>query len=300
MQLSGCGITARVIWGGVEGGGTKWICAVGTGPDDLRAIETIPTTDPEETLGRVAAFFSGYSDLAAVGVGSFGPLDLDEASVSYGSITTTPKRGWRGTNVKEVLASKLALPVAIDTDVDAAAIGEGRFGAARGVGTFCYITIGTGIGGGAIVDGSVVHGLLHPEFGHMRVPHDRERDPFPGLCPFHADCFEGLASGGALRERYGVPAHELNDNAAWELEAEYIALGLINIVSVLSPQRIVLGGGVSKGPGLFPLVRGRLSALAGGYFDSPALAEEIGGYVAPPALGDRAGVIGALELARTA
>jgi fructokinase len=288
-----------MIFGGVEGGGTKWICAVGTGPDDLRTVETIPTTDPDETLGRVAAFFGAFPDLAAVGVGSFGPLDLDQASPGYGSITTTPKQGWRGTNVRSVLASTLGLPVAIDTDVAAAALGEGRYGAARGVGTFCYITIGTGIGGGAIVDGKIVHGLLHPEFGHMRIPHDPERDPFPGVCPYHGDCFEGLASGEALRRRYGVPADMLSDEGAWELEADYIALGLINIVCVLSPQRIVLGGGVAKAPGLLPLVRDRLALLAGGYFDSPALHEGIAEYVVPPALGDHAGVIGALELART-
>jgi fructokinase len=287
-----------VIYGGIEGGGTKWVCAVGSGPDDLQAIMTVPTTTPVETVDRVAAFFALHPGTVAIGVGSFGPLDLDERSPHFGAITTTPKPGWAGTDIRALLASKLGRPIAIETDVGVAALGEGRFGAARGLETFCYMTIGTGIGGGAVVRGEISHGLLHPEFGHMRIPHDRSRDPFAGYCPYHGDCFEGLASGEALRARFGVPADQLSAADAWALEADYIALGLMNVVCTLSPQRIILGGGVMKAPGLLSLVREQLRTLAGDYFDTPALSEGIADYVVSPALGDRAGVIGALELAR--
>jgi fructokinase len=287
-----------VIYGGIEGGGTKWVCAVGTGPDNLQAIVTVPTTTPVETVDRVAAFFALHPETVAIGVGSFGPLDLDERSPHFGAITTTPKPGWAGTDIRALLASKLGRPIAIETDVGVAALGEGRFGAARGLETFCYMTIGTGIGGGAVVRGEISHGLLHPEFGHMRIPHDRSRDPFAGHCPYHGDCFEGLASGEALRARFGVPADQLSAADAWALEADYIALGLMNVVCTLSPQRIILGGGVMKAPGLLSLVREQLRTLAGDYFDTPALSEGIADYVVSPALGDSAGVIGALELAR--
>ena len=287
-----------MIYGGIEGGGTKWVCAVGSG-SDLQATVTIPTTSPGETIDRVAEFFATYPEIAAVGVGSFGPLDLDERSPRFGAITTTPKPGWAGTDLRSLLASKLGRPIAIETDVGAAALGEGRFGAAQGLETFCYITIGTGIGGGAVVRGEVAHGLLHPELGHMRIPHDRGRDPFAGCCPYHGDCFEGLASGEALRQRFGVPADQLVDADAWALEAEYVALGLVNVICTLSPERIILGGGVMNAPPVLPLVRERVRALAGDYFDSPALREGIVDYIVPPALGDHAGVIGALELART-
>ena len=288
-----------MIYGGIEGGGTKWVCAVGNGPDDLQAIVTVPTTTPVETIDRVAAFFALHPETVAVGVGSFGPLDLDQRSPHFGAITTTPKPGWAGTDIRALLASKLDRPIAIETDVGVAALGEGHFGAARGLETFCYMTIGTGIGGGAVVRGEISHGLLHPEFGHMRIPHDRGRDPFAGCCPYHGDCFEGLASGEALRARFGVPADELSAAAdAWALEADYIALGLMNVVCTLSPQRIILGGGVMKAPGLLSLVRAQVRTLAGDYFDTPALGEGIVDYVVSPALGDRAGVIGALELAR--
>jgi len=287
-----------VSFGGIEAGGTKWVCAVGSGPDELEAVAVLPTESPEATVDAAAAFFREHRGLEAVGVGTFGPVDLDERSPRFGTITTTPKPGWRDTPVAAMLGERLGLPVAIDTDVNAAALGEHRWGAAQGLDTFCYVTVGTGIGGGGMVRGRLLHGLLHPELGHMRIPHDRGRDPFPGSCPYHGDCFEGLASGTALRARAGRPGEQIEDAATWELEAEYLALGLVNVVAVLSPQRIVLGGGVAKAPGLLPLVRERLTELAGGYFDAPELHREIGSYVVAPALGDRAGVLGALELAR--
>jgi fructokinase len=285
-----------VTYGGVEAGGTKWVCGIGTGPDDLHALETFPTTTPAETLARAAEFFTKNGGVSAVGVGSFGPIDLRE-----GRITTTPKPGWGNTDVVSVLRDALGVPVAFDTDVNAAALGEGRWGAAIGLDTFCYFTVGTGIGGGVIAGGQVVHGLLHPEVGHMLIPHDRTRDPFAGACPYHGDCFEGLASGSAVTRRWGKRSDELGDRPeVWELEAEYLALGVVNVICVVSPQRVILGGGVMKQPSLLPLVRVRTRELLNGYISTPELAEGLDEYIVGPALGDRAGVLGAIELARIA
>jgi fructokinase len=228
-------------------------------------------------------------------------VDVEPSSPTWGYITSTPKPGWAQVDVAQRLGAELGLPVAFDTDVNAAALGERRWGAASGLETFCYITVGTGIGGGGFVNGRLMHGLLHPEFGHMRVPHDHERDPFAGVCPYHGDCLEGLASGQAVRARAGAAAIELPDGApVWELEAHYLALGLVNVICTLSPHRIVLGGGVMRRPPLLGLVRREVQALLGGYLAAPALDGGIADYIVAPKLGDRAGVLGAFELARTA
>jgi fructokinase len=285
----------------VEAGGTKWVCAVGSGPDDIRETTVVPTTTPDETIGRVVEFFGAHADLEALGIGSFGPVDVDPASPTWGFITSTPKPGWAHVDVAPQLAAALGVPVAFDTDVNAAAIGERTWGAATGLDTFSYITVGTGIGGGGFVNGGLMHGLLHPELGHMRIPHDRERDPFDGVCPYHGDCLEGLASGEALRMRTGVAPSELDDgDPVWELEAHYLALGLANLICTISPRRIVLGGGVLRRAGLLGRVQDAVRAVLGGYLAAPELDGAIGSYVVAPALGDRAGVLGALELGRTA
>jgi fructokinase len=290
----------ELLVGGVEAGGSKWVCAVGTGPADVRDSVVVPTTTPEETIGRVIEFFASHDGLDAIGVGSFGPVDAEPSSATWGYITSTAKPGWAGVDVAQRLGSALGLPVAFDTDVNAAAIGERRWGAAAALETFCYITVGTGIGGGGFVNGRLMHGLLHPEFGHMRIPHDRLRDDFAGVCPFHGDCLEGLASGEALRIRTGTPASELaDDDAVWGLEAHYLALGLVNVICTLSPHRIVLGGGVMRREALLGLVRREVQALLGGYLTAHALDGGIGEYIVPPQLGDRAGVLGAFELAKT-
>ena len=282
------------VYGGIEAGGTKWHCAVGTGPGDLRAAETIPTTAPAETIDRAVAFFERKGPVDAIGIGCFGPVDLRLSSPHWGHITTTPKPGWAQTDVGPEIGRRLSVPVAFDTDVNAAALGEHRWGAAQGLDTFCYVTIGTGIGGGVMVGGQLLHGLLHPEFGHLRIPHDRDADPFPGICPYHGDCWEGLACGPAIEARWGRPASELaGDDAVWELEARYLALGLVSVISVLSPELIVLGGGVGTAPGLLPRVRRRVVELVGGYLDTPAVEE----YLTAPALGPRSGVLGAIALA---
>jgi fructokinase len=288
------------VYGGIETGGSKWECVVGTGPDDVRAAETIPTTTPAETIGRAIVFFEREGPVDAIGIGSFGPVDQKPSSPTWGHVTTTPKPGWAHTDVGQEVSRRLSAPVAFDTDVNAAALGEQRWGAAQGLDTFCYITIGTGIGGGGMARGNLLHGLVHPEFGHLRIPHDLEADPFPGSCPYHGDCWEGLAAGSAIRARWGHPPEELVGEAeVWELEARYLALGLVAVVSVLSPQRIIIGGGVGGVPGLLPLVRREVVALVAGYLDAPELGEGVDDYIVPPGLGTRSGVLGAIALAQT-
>jgi fructokinase len=287
-----------MIYGGIEAGGTKWVCAVGATPGETLDTVTFPTTSPAETIARAVAFFERHDGIAAVGVGCFGPLDLRPGSPTWGRITTTPKSGWSNTDVAGALAARLGVPTAIDTDVNAAALAEHRWGSAVGLGTFWYITVGTGIGGGGFVDGRLLHGLMHPEFGHMRVPHDRARDPFGGVCPFHGDCLEGLASGEAMYARWGVRAEDAHDEGVWDLEAEYLAHGIVTCV--LSPERVVIGGGVMRQPALLPRIRARVGELLAGYFAAAALMGDLSGYIVTPALGDRAGVLGALELARVA
>jgi fructokinase len=277
------------LYGAIEAGGTRWVCATGDGSGELVETEIFPTTTPDETIGRAAAFLAKNGPLAAVGVGCFGPVDVHPSSPTWGHITTTPKPGWANTDVAPRLGALLGTPIAFDTDVDAAAVGEQLRGAGVGLDTFAYITVGTGIGAGIVAGGRVHHGLTHPEFGHMRVPH-RPDDPFPGSCPFHGDCLEGLASGESLRQRWSRPAEEIDDDAAWQLEASYLAAGIVNLICTLSPQRVIVGGGVMKQPVLLPLIRLHVQELLAGYVDAPDIVE--------PACGREAGVLGALELAR--
>ncbi len=287
-------------YGGIEAGGTKWVCAIADRPGQPLKTKTFPTTGPAETVSRATRFFSENGPVDVIGVGAFGPVDLRQDSPTWGTITTTPKPGWGDTDLVGALRSGLNVPIALDTDVNAAALGEWRWGAAVGLETFFYITVGTGIGGGAVVNGRILHGLLHPEFGHMRIPHDREADPFDGICPYHGDCLEGLASGEAIRQRWDRPGEELSGAAPWETEAEYLALALVNVICMLSPQRIIIGGGVAKQPTLLPLARQRVRELLAGYLRAPELTDPDGidRYIVTPDLGGSAGVIGAIELAR--
>lgn len=278
------------------------MCVIGTGPDDMRAETVFSTTTPDETIEQAVDFFEGYSgtdSLTAVGIASFGPLNLDSNSSEYGNITHTPKPGWEHTDILGMVKSALDLPVVIDTDVNGAALAEYLWGAGKGIGNLVYITIGTGIGGGGMINGGLIHGLVHPEMGHIRVPHDREKDPFEGCCPYHGDCLEGLASGKALELRWGKPAEELpEDHPAWELEAHYLALGISNIICTLSPGRIITGGGLIKNPFLLPEVREKTREYLNGYIDSRRLMEDMDDYIVTPELGDYAGVLGAIALAR--
>jgi fructokinase len=288
-----------MLYGGIEAGGTKIVCAVGSGPTDIRAELRIPTTTPEETLGQIITFFRQQNaPISALGIGAFGPLSPDPAAPDYGFITSTPKPGWANVDVAGTIGRALGVPVGFDTDVNVAALGEARWGAAQGLTTFLYLTVGTGIGGGGLSNGRLMHGLLHPEMGHILLPHDRQSDPFPGVCPYHGDCLEGLASGPAMRARWGEAAEKLPaDHPAWAQEAHYLALACVNFICTLSPQRIILGGGVMSQSQLFPLIRQETQSLLNGYVQSPVILQHIDTYIVPPALGGRAGVLGALALA---
>lgn len=289
------------LFGGIEAGGTKFVCAVGTRPQDLRAIVHFATTTPQESIARAIAFFEEQSKgevLAAVGIASFGPVDPDPASPTFGNITTTPKPGWASTDFAGPIRRALGVPVGFDTDVNGAALGEHRWGAAQGLDTFIYLTIGTGIGGGGLVNGQPMHGLIHPEMGHIRLPRHPD-DPYPGACPYHGDCLEGMAAGPALEGRWGQAAESLPaDHPAWELEAHYLAFGLVSFICTLSPQRIVMGGGVMEQSHLFPEIRRRVQALLNGYVQAPEILENVDEYIVPPALGSQAGVLGAIALAQ--
>jgi len=290
------------LFGAIEAGGTKFICAVGTEPANLK-VTRLPTESAATTVAKAAAFLREASggSLRAVGIGSFGPVDLRPLSPTFGRITSTPKLNWQNFDFVGTIRAALGVPVGFDTDVNAAALGEARWGAAQSISDFIYLTVGTGIGGGAIVNGQILHGLLHPEMGHIRIPHDRQRDPYPGCCPFHGDCLEGLASGPAIQARWGVPAPELPaDHLAFALEAHYLALGLATWVCTLSPKRIVLGGGVMQQPCLFPLIRTELLRTLNGYVRAAELLENVDQYVIPAQLGNRAGIAGALALAEQA
>jgi fructokinase len=290
------------MFGGIEAGGTKINCGIGTGPDKLETAQ-FPTSTPDITLAAVLEFFRGKAgrDVLAVGIGSFGPVDLDASSPTFGHITSTPKAGWQNYDLLGAVKRGLNVPVNFETDGNIALLGEAKWGAARKLSDAIYITVGTGVGGGALVHGQVVHGLVHPEIGHLRIPHDTTRDPFPGCCPFHGDCLEGLACGPAIQARWGMPAALLSpDHPAWALEAHYLALGLVNLTVTLSPRRILLGGGVMQQGHLFPLIRQEFFRLMNDYIRHSELLDHLDRYIQPPRLGSRAGVLGAIVLAEQA
>ncbi|HET7841809.1 MAG TPA: ROK family protein [Terriglobia bacterium] len=292
------------MFGAVEAGGTKFVCAVGTDAGELRHRIEFPTTSPSETVERVVDYFrqqSRQAPMSAVGIGSFGPIGVRRDSPQFGFITSTPKAGWQNTDLVGPIRKTLQLPVGFDTDVNAAAYGEYRWGSAIGLDTFVYVTVGTGIGGGGMFEGKLMHGLLHPEMGHMRIAHDRQADPFAGVCPFHGDCWEGLATGPAIEARWGTKGQDLPpDHPAWGLEAEYLALGATNLICNLSPQKIVMGGGVMRQSTLFPLIRRRTLELLNGYIQREEILEHMDQYIVPPQLGDSAGILGAVALAMQA
>jgi fructokinase len=287
------------VYGGIEAGGTKFVCGIGNEAGQLLERTAFPTTTPDETIGRAVQYFAGQPQpLEGIGIGSFGPIDLNPRSAKFGYITSTPKIGWSDTDFAGAVRRGTGLPVAFDTDVNAAALGEARWGAAQGLDTFIYLTIGTGLGGGGMVNGRLLHGLVHPEMGHIRVPHDSSADRFPGNCPFHGDCLEGLVSGPALEARWEQRGERLPpDHPAWELEARYLALGLVTWICTLSPQRIILGGGVMRRADLFVRIRREVLELLNGYIQAPEILERIDQYIVPPGLGGNAGVLGAIALA---
>lgn len=283
--------------GALEAGGTKMVCAIGDEHGNVIERYSLPTRGGDETVREIIEYFHAHP-VEALGVSSFGPLNLDPASPEYGNITTTPKAGWANYPLRRNLAEALGVPVGIDTDVNGAALAEARIGAGRGVDSLVYYTIGTGIGGGAVVNGQLLHGMVHPEMGHMLL-RPVENDPAPhGFCPYHDGCLEGMAKGPAIEKRWGKPAAELpEDHIAWEIEAEYLAQMCVNTIVVLSPKMIVLGGGVMHQMHLFPSIRRRTQELLNGYVAHSAILENIDSYIVPPALGDNAGAAGSLLLA---
>jgi fructokinase len=277
----------------VEAGGTKFVLGVATSKDDIRATTRIPTTTPEETIRSMCDWFRTQGPLAAIGVASFGPLDLDPDSPTWGHITATTKPHWSNTDIAGPLKAACDCPVAIDTDVNGAALAEYRWGAAQGQKAILYFTVGTGIGGGAIVDGHILRGLSHPEMGHIRLPRHPDDVDFAGSCPFHGDCLEGLASGPAIMARWGASLSELPvDHHGHDIVAWYLAQTVVTMQAIFEPGRIVFGGGVMATPGLVMRVAAHARALGSDYFKGKA--EDI---VCLPALGEKAGLLGALALA---
>jgi fructokinase len=273
------------------------VCAIGDENGNIFERASFPTRMPEETLKELVGFFA-EKKIDALGIGSFGPLCLDPEASEYGNITTTPKPGWRDVPLRRAFIDALGVPVGIDTDVNAAALGEAMLGAGRGVNTLVYYTIGTGVGGGLYTGGRLHHGLVHPEMGHMLLrPHSE--DPFPdGFCPYHKGCLEGMACGTAIEKRWGKSARELpEDHIAWEIEAEYLAQMCVNTIVMVSPGRIVLGGGVMHQQHLFPRIRRRTLELLGGYVANSAITEHIDEFIVSPGLGDNAGAVGSMLLA---
>ena len=290
----------RMPYAGLEAGGTKFVCLIANGPEEIFAQARFPTGPPSETLPKVIEFFENHRPFAALGIAAFGPCDLDPRSPTYGYITSTPKPGWENVDLLGTLRRALAVPVGFDTDVNAAALGEWTWGAGKGMDSVVYVTVGTGIGGGAVLSGRVVHGLLHPEMGHIRVPRV-PGDSFPGNCPYHGDCLQGLAAGPAIEARWGSKAEELPPgHPAWDLEASYLALAVNDLTCVLSPRRIILGGGIMNQRHLFPRIRREAQKLLNGYVRSPLILERIEDFIVPPALDDRSGGLGAIALAKLA
>jgi fructokinase len=293
------------FFGAVEAGGTKFVVAIGNDRGELLAQKRFPTADPCSTLAAMHAFLrqqsQAFGALAAIGLASFGPVELDKTSARYGFIGRTPKAGWSDTDMAGALAREFGCPIGFDTDVNAAALAEHRWGAARDVSSLVYLTVGTGIGGGVIVDGVPIHGLLHPEIGHIHPRRHPLDDGFEGVCPFHGDCLEGLASGPAILARSGALLQQLDEaHPQWNIEADYLGQLCAQLVLTVSPQRIVMGGGVMSQTRLLPLIRTRLLHWLGGYVDRSEILCGVDRYVVAPGLGDDAGVRGALTLAMNA
>lgn len=282
--------------GAIEAGGTKIVVGIGTAGGRVIERAVLPTTMPEETLLAIARWFAARAPVAALGIASFGPVQLDPAAADWGSITATTKPGWSHTPFGPILRDALGVPVGFDTDVNGAALGEARWGAARGCATAVYVTVGTGIGGGIVSNGAPHHGLTHPEMGHVRLPRHPHDAGFAGICPFHGDCLEGLASGPAIQARWGVPLSALDaGHPAHAVIAWYLGQFVATIQAMLSPRRIVLGGGVLATPGLLARIRHEAAEAGQGYF--PGVPEDI---IVAPGLGDNAGLCGALALAEAA
>lgn len=283
----------------LETGGTKCVCAIGTAPDDITHIQVFETTTPNETLPAIIAYFKpliAQYNIKKMGITSFGPIDIHKNSPTYGYITSTPKTGWKHTDLVGTMREALHVEIVFDTDVNGAALAEGKWGAAKGLSSFVYITVGTGIGVGIVSDGKSMKGMLHPEGGHMLLPLHPD-DITEGFCPYHKGCFEGLAAGPSFQKRWGMPAVDIpDDHIAWDIEAYYLAVGIVNLVCVVSPQRVILGGGISKRESIFPKVRTKVQALLADYIQCPEITLHIDEYIVAPVL-EHSGLLGGIIMA---
>lgn len=280
--------------GALEAGGTKMVCAIGNENGEIFERVSIPTESPDVTMPKLIAYFAD-KEIEALGIGCFGPIDLNRNSETYGCITTTPKLAWKNCNIVKAFQDALRVPVGFDTDVNGSALGEATWGITKGLQNSMYITIGTGVGTGIITNGGLLHGMLHPEGGHLLLSR-HPKDSFEGTCPYHKNCLEGLAAGPAIEARWGEKGTQLADRKeVWELEAYYIAQALVDYIMVISPQRIVIGGGVMHQEHLMPLIREEVKRQLAGYIDTKELSD-IDQYIVLPSLNDNQGIMGALKL----
>lgn len=284
-----------MLFGALEAGGTKMVCAIGNENGEILEQKSIPTTTPEETMPAILEYFKD-KEISAIGIACFGPIDLNKDSETYGYITSTPKLPWRNYNIVGAVKDALKIPVGFDTDVNGSLLGEVTWGCAKGLTDAVYFTIGTGVGAGIMTNGKMLHGMLHPEAGHVKmVP--RSGDTYKGKCPYHGTCFEGMAAGPAIEERWGAKAIQLADREeVWDLESYYIAQALMGIVLTLSPQKIILGGGVMHQKQLFPMIREKMLKELNGYIQAKELAD-IDNYIVPASLNDDQGIMGCIKLA---
>lgn len=284
-----------MLIGGIEAGGTKMVCAIGDENGTIIDRKSFPTRQPKETFKDIISYFKEW-DIKALGIGCFGPVDLNKNSETYGYITSTPKPGWANCDIVGTFMEALGVPVGIDTDVNGAILGEVTWGAAKGAESAIYITIGTGVGVGVYVNGKLLHGLVHPEAGHILLAR-HPKDSYQGRCPYHSNCVESLASGPAIEERWGKKAFELADREeVWELEAYYIASAITNYILTYSPQKIILWGGVMHQEQLFAKVRAQVKEMLNGYVDNPMILEDMDNYIVKPELGEDPGILGAIKL----
>ena len=291
-------------YGAIEAGGTKFNCAIFDDSGVLKHKIRIPTKNPDNTLNKVVDFFNANTKqsepIAAIGIGSFGPVDLNKNSPTWGYITKTPKLKWENTDFAGIIGKELNIPVAFDTDVNCATLGEIKAGAAIGLDSIVYITVGTGIGGGVIINGEPLHGITHPEIGHTIVHKHSNDVDFNGCCPFHNNCLEGMASGPSIKKRWGTNGEKLPEShISWDIEAYYLSQGIVNIILTLCPEKIILGGGVMSQMHLFPKIRKSILEMLNSYLSIPQIIENIDSYVVPPGLENNSGIYGAFYLAKS-
>ncbi|WP_042166357.1 ROK family protein [Paenibacillus gorillae] len=281
--------------GAIEAGGTKFVCGIGNEEGVIEDRVSFPTESPESTMANVIAYCEGKG-VEAIGIGTFGPIDIDKASPTYGHVTTTPKPGWSGFDFLGTMKRNFDVPFGWDTDVNAAAFGEATWGAAKGLDSCVYYTVGTGVGVGVYSEGKLVHGLVHPEGGHVLTRRHAD-DDYEGFCPYHGDCLEGMAAGPALEKRWKVKGSELAvDHPAWALEAYYLGQAVSNVILMLSPKKVILGGGVMHQLQLFPMIREEVRKQLNGYVSAKEIVSGLDSFIVPPGLGDNAGLSGSLAL----